>query len=111
MSDMKYDSGGLRDGASKNRQSGEAAAGAARTLSGVSVDAHPFGDVNNAGSFAGAVGEAHQHHIAGATNASTQRDIEGGRADKTATLGDELTSATTTVADQAAVRRVADGMS
>ncbi|EWM15215.1 hypothetical protein [Kutzneria sp. 744] len=109
MSDMKYDSGGLRDGASKNRQSGEAAAGAARTLSGVSVDAHPFGDVNNAGSFAGAVGEAHQHHIAGAPRFPS--DIEGGRADKTATLGDELTSATTTVADQAAVRRVADGMS
>jgi len=111
MSEMKYDSGGLRDGASKNRQSSDAAAGAARTLSSVSVDAHPFGDVNNAGSFAGAVGEAHRHHVAGAANASTQRDIEGRRADKTAALGDELTSATTTVADQAAIRRVADGMS
>ena len=111
MSQMKYDSGGLRDGGSKNRQSAEAADSAARTLGGVSVEAHPFGEVNNAGSFAGAVAQAHQHHITGATHASTQRTVEGRRADKTADLGDELTATTTTVANQAEVRRIADGMS
>jgi hypothetical protein len=110
MSDMKYDSGGLRDGAAGDRKSSAAADGVARKLGGESVNAHPFGDVATAQSFAAALGAAHEHHIKGATTAARDRDAQGERADLTAELGDELTTTTTAVANEAVVRSVADGM-
>ncbi|MFC0545000.1 DUF2563 family protein [Kutzneria chonburiensis] len=110
MSDLRYDSDGLRDGADRDRKSSAAADGVARKLGGESVTAHPFGDVATAGSFAAALGTAHEHHIQGATSAARDRDDQGQRADKTAQLGDELTTTTTTVANEAVVRSVADGM-
>jgi hypothetical protein len=63
MSDMRYDSGGLRDGAARDRRSTTAADGVARKLGGESVTAPPFGDVATAGSFAPALGTAHVHHV------------------------------------------------
>ena len=110
MADLRYNSDGLRNGAGRDRESSTAADGVARKLGGESVTVHPFGDVATAESFAAALGTAHEHHIKGATATARDRDDQGQRADRTAQLGDELTTTTTTVANEAVVRSVADGM-
>ncbi|MCE7001604.1 DUF2563 family protein [Kibdelosporangium philippinense] len=107
---MKYDTGELRNGARRSRQSGDSAEEVSNKLRGASVSASPFGDVPIASSFAGALSQAQQDQAKGARSAGQGRDNKAARADSVANAGDDLTVTTTQVANQAVVNDIADRM-
>jgi hypothetical protein len=111
MSDMRYDTDQLRDGGRTSRQASDQAQSAGNTISSAQVSAGPFGNVSPAGSLAGVLSQAQQHHARGAQTAAANRDVAGQRADVTAAAGDDLTAVTTTVARSGMARDVANGMS
>jgi hypothetical protein len=110
MPDMKYDSEGLRAGARRHRDSGEEADQAGTALRSASVTARPFGRVAAAESLSAALSSAQQRQAAGAEQAAAGRETMGQQSDTAGDLGDQNTAATTTAADAATVRAVADGM-
>jgi hypothetical protein len=109
MADMKYDSGELRNSGSRSRKSSEAADAASRKLSGSSAG-NPFGNVSGAESLAGALTNAQTEHAKGARSAADDRDTQAERVDRTADLGDELTTVTTHIANKGAAQKIADQM-
>ncbi|SMD07204.1 hypothetical protein [Kibdelosporangium aridum] len=110
MSDMKYNTGELRDGARRSKQSADSAEEASNKLRGAQVSASPFGDVPIAASFAGALTQAQQDQAKGARSAGQGRDNKAARADAVANAGDDLTASTTQVANQAVVNDIANRM-
>ncbi|RZS43094.1 hypothetical protein EV193_10270 [Herbihabitans rhizosphaerae] len=110
MSDMKYNTDQLRDSARSDRQASDAADAAGRGLGGASIGAGIFGDIDGGGGLAGALGSAQSDHVRAARAAATKADNQAGGTDQTAAAGDHLTAATTRIANQGTVNRVADGM-
>jgi hypothetical protein len=110
MSDMAYNTEVLRQGGRISRQASDMADSAGNTVSGASVSAGPFGNVAPAGSLAGALTQAQQHHAQGARTAATNRDVAGDRADVTAQAGDDLVVTTTVIANSGTSQSVAAGM-
>jgi hypothetical protein len=110
MSDMRYNTEQLRQGGRVSRQASDMADTASNTVAGASVSAGPFGNVTPAGSLAGVLTQAQQHHAQGARTASVNRDVAGTRADTTAQAGDDLVVVTTSAANSGAARQVATGM-
>lgn len=110
MSDMRYNTEELRQGGRISRQASDMADNAGTTVSGAPVSAGPFGNVSPAGSLAGVLSQAQQHHAQGARTASTNRDVAGDRADVTAGAGDDLVVVTTSVAYSGTSQSVASGM-
>jgi hypothetical protein len=110
MSDMRYNTEVLRHGGRISREASDMADTAGTTVSGAPVSAGPFGNVSPAGSLAGVLSQAQQHHAQGAQTASTNRDTAGDRADVTAAAGDDLVVVTTAAANSGAAQSVATGM-
>jgi hypothetical protein len=110
MSDMRYNTEVLRQGGRVSRQASDMADTAGNTVSSAAVSAGPFGNVAPAGSLAGALTVAQQHHAKGAQTASANRDVAGDRADSTAELGDNHVVVTTAIANSGVSQNVATGM-
>jgi len=98
MPDMQYNTDDLRTGASRASTASDSASSASSTLQGAQVSSSPFGRVNGAEDFAGAVGVAQQHHAVGTSTASKNMTAASERASGTAGLGDDNESETTRLA-------------
>lgn len=110
MPDMRYDSEGLRAGARRHRDSSEEADQAGAALRGAPVAASPFGRVSAAESLSAALSGAQQRQASGTDQAAAGRDTMGQQSDTAGDLGDQNTAETTTAADAATIRGIADGM-
>jgi hypothetical protein len=101
MPDMEYDSGGLSEGARLDRRSAEGADATEATLRRGSITASAFGNVGNAATIAGQVGDTQRARADGARGAAEHRNDQGDRADSAAGQGDGLTASSTAVANSA----------
>lgn len=101
MSDMSYDTDGLREGARGDRRSADGAQRTESTLRSGSITAAAFGNVGNAAAFAGQTSNVQRTRADDARRAVEHREDQGRRAGSAATQGDGLVTETTSVAQSA----------
>lgn len=98
--DMGYDADGLRVGGSQAAASGATAGGAAGVLRGVACPAAAFGQVRGAAELAAALERSREAHAVLAERVAAHHAGLDVRAGGTARAGDDLTSATTALAER-----------